>query len=168
MERQLYAYEYAEVAFDDAVELLAEDAGRLLQEATDSSVRHTEDIVARISVELAGVEVGRQVTIEAGPFEPLEMLRGRLPLRWHATESPGLFPAVTAHLEVAALALRPPRTQVTLVGTYDPPLGWPGAVIDAAMGHRIAEAAVHRFVGSVARRLEEAAETAPSTAGARP
>ena len=45
------------------------------------------------------------------------------------------------------------ETQVDLRGTYAPPLGLLGGAIDALAGHRIAEAAVHRFVTAVAERL---------------
>ncbi len=153
MERPLYAYEYAEVAYEDATELLGREAASLLQDATDATVEHAEQVVTELHVELAGFEVGREVVIEVGEFEPVEMLRGRLPLSWTAARRAGLFPAVTAHREVAALSLQPPRTPFTLVGGYEPPLGPVGAAGDAAVGHRVAEAAIERFVEDVTRRL---------------
>jgi hypothetical protein len=50
-------------------------------------------------------------------------------------------------------ALGPGETQLDFQGEYQPPLGAVGAAIDAVIGHRIAEAAIHRFVAEIAERL---------------
>lgn len=154
MRRPLYAYEYAEVRYDDAVALLAEHAPLLLQEATDATVAHTDEIVARLSVDAGGFEVGRDVVIELGAFEPVEMIRGRMPLSWRAARRPALFPSMSGALEVASLSTRPPLVQVTVLGDYTPPLGVLGSVADSAVGHRVAEAATHRLVHEIVSRLE--------------
>ena len=57
--------------------------------------------------------------------------------------------------ELMAYPLSATETQVDLRGHYDPPLGVLGDAIDMAIGHRVAEAAVHRFVSAVAERLRE-------------
>ena len=38
------------------------------------------------------------------------------------------------------------ETQVVLEGNYEPPLGLVGKALDAVVGHRIAEASVHKFI----------------------
>jgi hypothetical protein len=58
---------------------------------------------------------------------------------------------MTATLDVYALG--PGETQVDFHGEYVPPLGVVGTAIDALVGHRIAQATVHRFVQEVAERL---------------
>lgn len=154
MQRQLYAYDYADVPYDDAIELLADDAAALLEDATNSSVDHANEVVTRLHTPLGGLEVGRDIRLEYGEFEPVAIMRARLPLSWTASSRAALFPAVDGHLEVAALSLDPPRTQVTLTGTYEPPLGAVGAMADDAVGHRLAEATAKHFVEDVVRRLE--------------
>lgn len=152
--RPLYAYGYAHVAFDDAIALLAEDPEGLLQSATDESMRLADRVVTSLHVEVAGFDLGRDVVVELGEFQPVEALRSVLPVSWHAASGHVLFPTVAATLEIAALSLHPPMVQVTLAGAYDPPLGPLGDVIDWALTHRMAEAVVHRFVEDVIDRLE--------------
>jgi hypothetical protein len=67
-----------------------------------------------------------------------------------------LFPEMTAELEIAALSVDDPLSQVSLIGTYVPPVGVVGAVGDR-MGalHRLADAAVHRLVKDICARLED-------------
>ena len=64
-----------------------------------------------------------------------------------------LFPLMTAVLAVYPLTAT--ETQLDFSGQYDPPLGAVGDAVDALIGHRIAEASVHRFVTDVARYLRE-------------
>lgn len=154
MDRPIYSYAYAKVDFDDAIALLAGDPERLLQDATMASVAHTERIVATLHADVVGRGVDRDVVIELGEFDPVEILRSVVPVRWKAARGHLWFPTMDASLEVAALSLRPPLVQVTLVGTYRPPLGPLGAVVDVIGAHRIAEATTLAFVNEVASRLE--------------
>ena len=65
-----------------------------------------------------------------------------VPLTWRATSTPGLFPVLSADLEVAPLG--PELTQLTIHGRYEPPLGAIGRRLDRLLMHRIAEATVQR------------------------
>jgi len=47
------------------------------------------------------------------------------------------------------------ETQLDFVGRYDPPLGIVGGALDATVGHRIAQASVHRLITDVATYLRE-------------
>jgi hypothetical protein len=47
------------------------------------------------------------------------------------------------------------ESQLDFFGVYEPPLGAMGKALNAMVGHRIADAAVHRFVGDVAGHLRE-------------
>ena len=70
-----------------------------------------------------------------------------------AKDSPGFFPVMKADL--ALYPLSSTETQIDLSGQYEPPMGPLGKALDAMVGHRIAEASVHRFVGAVADRLRQ-------------
>ena len=64
--------------------------------------------------------LGKTVSVHVG--QPID--RGEItvvPLTWQATSAPGLFPVLSADLEVAGLG--DDLTQLTLQGRYDPPLG---------------------------------------------
>lgn len=155
MQRPLYHYEYVDEPFDDVIELLADRPAVVLQPATDAAAAHAREVVTTLHVPIGGFEVGREVRIEFGDFVPRELRSGYVPVSWHAEQHAAMFPSVEAKLEVAALSLDPPVTQVSLVGSYLPPLGAVGTAVDAAVGHRVAEAAVHRFVKDVVRRIRE-------------
>jgi hypothetical protein len=110
---------------------------------------------------------GEALRLRVGPLEVLPMLgktvsvhvgqpiaRGEVtvvPLTWQATSTPGLFPVLSADLEVAGLG--DDLTQLTLQGRYDPPLGSIGQRIDRLLMHRVAEASVRSFLTHLAERL---------------
>jgi hypothetical protein len=161
VERQLHCYAYVEAPFDLIARLLAEDAAAVLQEATDDAAEQAGTLSRTLSVEVGGFEVGRDVTIEVGEFEPRGITNNVVPLRWHAERGRLLFPELAADLEVAALAFDPPLTQLTVAGSYEPPLGVLGAGADRLLLHRLAEATVHRFTHDVADRLRRLVDAMP-------
>src|ERR1700733_12697697 len=80
-----------------------------------------------------------------------------VPLTWKATTAPGLFPVMSADLEIAPVGTD--LTQLTLRGRYTPPLGAVGRRLDRLLMHRIAEASVRAFLEQLAEMLS-AGETA--------
>ena len=161
MSPELHAYAYVEAPFDLCIRLLAENASQVLQQATDESAEQARVLSRPLAVEVGGFSVSHDVVIEVGEFEPRRLTCAVVPLRWHAETGRLLFPTMEAELEVAALVFDPPLTQVTLRGTYEPPLGVLGAGADRlALGH-LAEATVHRFVHEVADQLRRLVEAIP-------
>lgn len=158
VERTLHVYAYVEAPFDDVSHLLAADAAGVLQQATDESAEQAGTLSRKLRVAVGGFDVSNDVRIEVGDFEPRAVTRSVVPLRWHAEKGRLLFPQLTAELEVAAIVFDPPLTQLTVSGTYEPPLGALGAGADKLLLHRLAEATLHRFTHEVAdelrRRLE--------------
>jgi hypothetical protein len=158
VERTLHVYAYVEAPFDDVSHLLASDAAGVLQQATDESAEQANTLSRKLRVAVGGFDIGSDVRIELGEFEPRAVTRSVVPLRWHAEKGRLLFPQLTAELEVAAIVFDPPLTQLTVTGTYEPPMGLLGAGADKLMLHRLAEATLHRFTHEVAdeirRRLE--------------
>lgn len=163
MDRPLHAHQDVKVRFDDAIELLTNAPDSLLQEATDAGSPHDDEVVAALHARVAGVPVTRDIVIEVGTPKPIEALRTVLPLRWRAASSDSLFPTVEAQLEIAALSMYPPRVQLTLSGSYDPPFGAAGDIIDRVLVHRLADDVVQDFVAAIAARLEAAAAATPLT-----
>lgn len=163
MDRPLHAHTDVKVRFDDAIELLTTAPGSLLQDATDSATNGDEEVLAALHARVVGLEFSRDVVIEVGEPRHVEALRTVLPVRWHAASGEVLFPTVDAQLEIAALSMYPPRVQVTLSGTYDPPFGAAGNIIDRVLVHRLAANVVEDFVAEVAGRLERHASEATLT-----
>jgi hypothetical protein len=155
MERHLYAYEYVDLAYGDIVSLLERTPTAILQPATDAASVRAHEVLSTLYVPLGGFELAREVTISVGDLDRVQEYRAKLPVHWHAAQHQGLFPQMDAALEIAALSPDEPQSQVSLIGTYVPPVGIVGAVGDS-MGalHRLAEAAVHRLVKDICERLE--------------
>lgn len=72
------------------------------------------------------------------------------PVKWRATGAASLFPRLQADLELADLG---GSVIVTLRGTYDPPLGEVGRMVDRAVLGRVADATVKSWVDRLAREI---------------
>lgn len=158
MNRELHCYEYVNRPFDSISTALAVDAVGVFQRATQAAAGRAETIVSNLKVSIAGLEIGTNVVIRVvdvsrnveapGHLAPTAM---RLRLAWQAETNRGLFPAMQATLYVYPLSAT--ETQLDLRGTYEPPGGLLGDAADRLVGHRIAEASVHRFLEEVASWL---------------
>jgi hypothetical protein len=122
--------------------------GNGLSVTANVAYRHGEELLARLSGPGA---VAKTVVLELG--EPVRAGDSTtVPLSWWATGTPGLFPTMDADLTAAALG--PDLTQITFRGSYKPPLGIVGQVLDRTLLHRLAESSVKDFVDRVISELE--------------
>jgi hypothetical protein len=156
--RSLHCYEYIDRPYGKVRELLHSDPLKLLQRATTSAAARTNSLVAKLHVQVAGIEIGvdvrvlvRRIRDQKGASGDAEVTR--LELSWEAELLPALFPAMLA--EVSARPLSANETQIDVDGSYWPPLGPVGNAIDAAGGHRIAEATVHRFLIDLVEQMRQ-------------
>lgn len=154
------------VAYDDALEVLAADPARILQEATDRATAATDpttvgtgDLRYPLTCEIAGFELARDVTIEVDPVVPAELLRATVPLRWHAAQGAGWFPSVEGSLEVSPTHGDPGHTTLTLRAEHRPPFGVAGSLIHRTVARNVAATALERFLGQLADRLQELVAT---------
>ena len=147
-----------------------------------SAERVCERVVANdnewlVPLAAAAMDEGEALRLRVGPLNALPMLgktvtceigqaltRGDMtvvPLTWTATSTPGLFPVLSADLEIAPLGGQ--LTQITIHGRYEPPLGAVGRRLDRLLMHRIAEATVRAFlVRLVSTLAAEPGTPAPS------
>lgn len=136
------------------IEGLLPDLGAHFEGWAAGSYREGEALRTRIGVDRRQKLVAKTVTLSAGP--PVRSPSAlRIPLSWVATGTPGLFPTMTADLVLARLDGE--LTQVKLEGTYQPPLGTVGRLLDQAVLHRIAEASVKNLVDRIVAALTDAA-----------
>lgn len=158
-QREIRAFDYVNQPYERVRDALNQDAQNIFQRATKLAEERSGELVAALSVELAGIRLSKDIKIVVSPSR--EEKRGgtdfsritHVPLEWQAAESPGLFPAMKGELSVFPLSFS--ETQVELRGQYEPPMGILGSALDAVVGHRIAEASVHRFIHSVVERLRQ-------------
>ena len=74
-----------------------------------------------------------------------------MPMSWKATGPDVLFPVLEADLILEAVGDE--LTQITLRGSYKPPLGPVGRLLDRALLHHLAEACVKNFMDRIESAL---------------
>jgi len=154
--RPVRAFDYVNHPYEPVRDAIHRDAAGIIQKATRVAEQRSGELVAALSVDVSGVHVSKEVAIHVGAIRDEGQLFSRVThveLEWQAADSPGLFPVMKADLKVYPLS--PTETQIELVGEYEPPLGVLGGAIDAVVGHRLAEASVHRFVRAVVETLRQ-------------
>lgn len=155
--REIRCYHYVARPYADVKAALTHDPVGFLRRATAAAATRAEDLVARLKFELAGIEVDRDVMLEVDvdtthkPPAALALPAMAMTIHWHAARNATLFPAMRAELTVYPLSAD--ETQLDLHGWYTPPGGLLGSAADALVGHRVVEAAFHRFLEDVCERL---------------
>lgn len=121
-----------------------------------------ESLRLRLGGERA-IPLRKDVEINVGQPDHTD-LRTILPLTVAAAGASGLFPRLEAELELAPMD--PGLTQLTLRGSYRPPLGPVGERLDEAFLHRVTEAAIKELLDRLADRLAGEGAERPVELGA--
>jgi hypothetical protein len=156
MSKSIRCYDYVNHPFDQVCDALRSKSNSVFHEATTSAESRAETVAAGLHVNIAGIEIGKDVAVRIKLYEEFENKTSKkmtVHLEWQATGQPGVFPVMTARLEVYPITST--ETQLDFHGEYEPPLGVLGKAIDAVVGHRIAEASVHQFLTEVATYLRK-------------
>jgi hypothetical protein len=109
------------------------------------------ELLARVGVRLAGIPVHKQVELEPGPAWLVHPTKVLVPLAWHTSGGPPLFPGMEGQLEAEPFGSW--RTQLTLSATYQPPLGTLGEALDRALLFRLGDATLYDFTSRVIEQL---------------
>ena len=154
--RKLRCYEYVNRPYERVRALLHERGPDVFQRATSSATARADSLLSTLRVSAGGLEVGVDVRIHQRGSRDEEWMPGlspvtRIDLAWEAAKATALFPTMEAQLSLWPLFAS--ETQLEITGSYRPPLGLVGNAVDAMIGHRVAEAAVHRFLEDVAEHL---------------
>jgi hypothetical protein len=156
---ELRCYDYVNHPYAAVRDALRADLGGIFERATRSAAQRAHAIAGNLRVGVGALEIGTAIAIEViGVEEREEGPAGRarttsITLRWNAARAAALFPSMEAELMVYPLSKD--ETQIELDGSYTPPLGAVGEALDSLIGHRVADASVHRFVTDVASLLRE-------------
>ena len=157
--RNIRSYDYVNHPYDRVRDALKHNAVAVFQSATKAAASRAESVAAELHVDFAGLGVKADINIlvkgieERAP-DATSSASTRLLLEWEAATLPRLFPLMQGELLVYPLTST--ETQLDFSGVYEPPLGAVGKAMNAIVGHRIAEASVHRFVSEVAGYLRKA------------
>jgi hypothetical protein len=156
--REIRCYEYVNRAYEPVRDALRAGAEAVFHAATKAASARAESLAVALRVTVAGIEIARDVEVrvidvQEQPSQPKSPAMTRLRIEWDAAKAKRFFPLMKAELLVYPLTAT--ETQVELLGHYEPPLGALGSAVDALVGHRIAEASVHRFTADVAAHLRQ-------------
>ena len=117
---------------------------------------HAEGDLLRVRVGPRGPSwLAKTVLVRLGRVEERGEERA-MPITWDARGPSGLFPRMEAEIVVSAVDAE--RSELRLRGSYHPPLGRAGQLLDEALLHRVAKATVRVFLRRVADALEAGPE----------
>jgi len=150
--REIRCYDYVNRPYEQVRAALTKDAPRLFQSATKAAASRAQSVASELHVDLGGIGVEADITISVKSTEE-KATTTILDIEWEAATMPRLFPLMKA--EISIYPLTSTETQLDFLGVYEPPLGAVGKAVNAIVGHRIAEASVHRFVSDVAGYLRQ-------------
>lgn len=156
--REIRSFDYVNFPYERVRATLSGAALDVFREATRAASSRAQSVASALRVEVAGIEIGKEISIAVNDISSREAGATsspvtRLKLEWEAASQPHLFPMMKAELDIYPLTAT--ETQLDFSGSYDPPLGWLGSAVDAVVGHKIAEASVHRFVSELAGYLRK-------------
>jgi hypothetical protein len=152
MRGHIYFYTHLSVPFGVAASVLAGDPALWLPAPAERSNGHFA-VTLTAEGALPGPVAEHTADVEIGPSGryPESLIRS---VTWRSAHLDRILPTLAADLELCTLGGG--GSQLSMTGTYKPPLSVVGEVGDRLHGHRIAEACVRRFVLDVGMRLEAA------------
>lgn len=161
--RQIRTYEYVNHPYARVRDVLLSDPLATFRSATHAASDRAETVAAALRVNVGGLEVGKELRITVGEAiesraEVGRQASTRIPIEWEAADRPGLFPLMKG--ELSLYPITDTETQLDFAGAYEPPMGAVGGIVDSVVGHRIADASVHRFLADVAKHLRSTMGTA--------
>ena len=130
-------------------QLLAAMTG-LWQQVAEAAYDEGEELLSRVGPLGPVPGLSKAVSVHVGKARD----RGEgfvMPLHWLATGPAELFPELQADLEIAPLGAS--ASQLTLSGSYDPPLGFLGRQLDRLLLHQLAEATVRALLSQLVAAL---------------
>jgi hypothetical protein len=157
--REVRCYDYVNQPYARVRDALIQNAVTVFQSATKTAASRVQSVAAELHVDFAGIGVKTDIKIGVKNVGERVTKANSIPtttlqLEWEAATMPQLFPLMKGQLSVYPLTAS--ETQLDFHGVYKPPFGAVGKSMNTIVGHRIAEASVHRFIGDVAGYLRQA------------
>lgn len=152
MRRHVYFYTHIEPPYEDVASVLAGEPSFWLPApgAPDG-----DEWRVRLQTEGAlAVPSGHDALVRLGPAQEDPETGMVRRIGWRSATAERIVPVLEGDLELSSLGGY--GCQLSLMGSYRPPLSVVGGAADRLYGHRVAEACVRRFVLDVAERLRAA------------
>ena len=156
--RKIHRYDYVNHPYEQVRSALSKDARGVFHSATKAAASRAQSIASELRIDIGGIGIQAdiQVSVKNIEVKPGKARSGpvtRLQLEWEAAKMANLFPLMKADLSIYPITAT--ETQLDFDGFYEPPLGPLGKAMNAMVGHRIAEACIHRFVSDLAEYLRK-------------
>jgi hypothetical protein len=156
--REIRCYDYVNHPYESVRDRLKQDGLTVFQSATRTAASRGQTVAAELHVDFGGMGVKTDIKIVVQGVEETipdasSIPTTRLLFEWESATMPRFFPLMKGALSVYPLTAT--ETQLDFSGIYQPPFGTVGKTMNAIVGHRIAEASVHRFVTDVAGYLRQ-------------
>lgn len=154
--REIRCYDYVNHSYERVRDALKQNTLAVFQSATKNAAARAQSVAAELRVDFGGIGVKTDIKIALKSMaervpDPISIPTTTLRLEWEAAAMPRLFPLMKGELSIYPLTSS--ETQLDFSGIYKPPFGTVGKTMNAIVGHRIAEASVHRFIADVAEYL---------------
>ena len=156
--REIRCYDYVNHPYESVRDALKQNALTVFQSATKTAASRGQTVAAELHVDFGGIGVKSDIKIAVRSVEEKVPAASSIPttrllFEWEAATMPRFFPLMKGALSLYPLTST--ETQLDFCGIYKPPFGTMGKTMNAIVGHRIAEASVHRFVRDVAGYLRQ-------------
>ena len=156
--QEIRCYDYVNHPYARVRDVLMQNAVTVFQSATKNAASRAQSVAAELHIDFGGIGVTTDIKIGLKSVSESVSKANSIPtttlqLEWEAATMPRLFPLMNGELSVYPLTAT--ETQLDFSGVYEPPFGAVGKSMDTIVGHRVAEASVHRFVGDVAGYLRQ-------------
>lgn len=132
------------------VEARLDDIRASMEEWADVAYREGEQLRARVGPGVDGYAKTVNLTIGQPEIRSAGLV---YPISWTASGPTALFPRLNADLILTHLGHD--TTQMSIVGTYQPPLGPVGYVVDRILLKKVAEATIQDWLDRVSEALIE-------------
>jgi hypothetical protein len=137
-------FTYVEYSFEEVSRLLQQPSSRWLSGLDGDG---GDQLLARVGVRLARIRIYKHVRLRPGPARLVWPTKVVVPLAWHTSGGPPLFPEMEGELQAEPFGSQ--RTQLTLSAMYQPPLGALGEALDRTVLYRLGDATMYDFMGRV-------------------
>lgn len=160
-ERPIRTFDYVNHRYERVRDALREDALGVLRSATQAAASRAHEVAVGLHVNVGALKIGADIALTVKGFTEEDgnspsNRRLLIDIEWEAAKATRLFPLMNGQLAVYPLSAT--ETQLDFSGSYEPPFGVVGTAVDVLVGHRIADASVHRFVADVAGYLRRTLE----------
>lgn len=158
----VHYFSYVDGTIDQVATALTRATGEM---SAWAAVAYEKGEALRTSITPGPHLPAKEVELEVGsPLRRSHMII--IPIVWRATGPGGMFPTMDADLVLERVG--PDMVQITLRGSYKPPLKGVGRLLDRALMHRLAEASTKSFVDQLCVAVQERVDAPPDPGAAAP